>query len=96
LREGYSLKNEKFLSENYKFLSRVLFVYELKNLNSSAKVKIVNILRGKHGEKGLVRDNEGEWLANQVFTIPLNADHLFEKFLINFKVKFKKFYLLIH
>ncbi len=96
LREGYSLKNDIFFSENYKFLSRVLFVYELKNLNPSVKVKIVTLLRGKGKENGLVRENGGEWLANQVFIMPLKADNLLERFLINFKINYKKYFLLMH
>lgn len=96
LREGYSLKNEKFFSEIYKFSNKVLFVYELLGLKASLKVRIVNILRGKSKEKGMVRENNGEWLANQVFIVPVVAENLFEKFFLNFKIKFNKFYILIH
>ncbi|MBS3092510.1 nucleotidyltransferase domain-containing protein [Candidatus Pacearchaeota archaeon] len=96
IREGYSLKHNKFLSEIYKFSNRTLFIYDLTSLNNSNKVKIVNALRGKNKEKGLVEQNNGKWLANQVFTVPLEYDEFFEKFFINFKVKFNKFYILIH
>lgn len=96
LREGYSLKNKKALAENFAFLNRVLFKYDLAHLSESLKVKIVNILRGKKGEKGLVETNKGEWLANQVFFVPVVSDKLFEEFFNHFKIKFKKFYVLIH
>jgi predicted nucleotidyltransferase len=96
LREGYSLKNKKLFAEMHKFSSRVLFKYELVPLAASEKVKIVNILRGKGEQKGMVEENGGEWLANQVFLIPIDREHIFEKFFLNFKIKFKKFYLLIH
>ena len=94
-REGYSLKNNKYFSEIYKFLSKVLFRYELKNLNASTKVKIVNMLRGKGGN-GLVKENSGDWLANQVFIVPVGNENIFERLFLNFKIKFNKFYLLIH
>src|SRR3989339_943643 len=80
LREGYSLKNNKPFSEIYSFLSRVIFIYELKGLDSSGKVKIVNNLRGIREEKGMVEQNKGEWLANQVFIVPVENEHIFEKF----------------
>ncbi|MDP3026307.1 MAG: nucleotidyltransferase domain-containing protein [Nanoarchaeota archaeon] len=96
LREGYSLKNEKPFSEIYKFSNKVLFKYELTNLSPSKKVKIVNILRGKKGENGLVKENFGEWLANQVFIVPVGSEHIFSQIFVNFGVKFNKFYILIH
>ena len=96
LREGYSLKNKCSFSQIYKFSNKVLFKYELVNLKPSLKVKIVNILRGKNKEKGLVKENNGEWLANQIFTVPVENENIFEKFFLNFKIKFKKFYILMH
>jgi hypothetical protein len=95
-REGYSLKAGKPFSEIFKFLNKVLFKYELSNLNSSMKVKIVNILRGKSSAKGMVEENNGEWLANQVFFVPVENENLFEKFFLNFQIKFRKFYVLMH
>lgn len=96
LREGYSIKNKKFLAENFAFLNRVLFKYDLVNLPTSLKVKLVNILRGKKGQIGLVESNGGEWLAKQVFFVPIASDKLFEEFFNRFKIKFKRFYILMH
>lgn len=96
LREGYSLRNNKPFSEIYRFSSRVLFIYELSNLKPSKKVKIVTALRGKNKNKGIVDENSGEWLANQVFIVPVDKSYVFEKFFLNMGVKFKKFFLLIH
>jgi len=96
LREGYSLRNNKSLSETYNFSNKCLFVYGLSGLKPSSKVKIVNVLRGKDKRKGLVDEARGEWLANQVFIVPVEKEDIFEKFFINFKIKFKKSYILIH
>lgn len=90
-REGYSLKFDKSFSELYGFKNKVLFKYELKGLTPSKKVKIVNILK-----KELVKKNNGEWLANQVFFVPVFKDYLIEKFFLNFNVKFKKYFILMH
>lgn len=96
LREGYSLKNKTNFSEIYKFKNKVLFNYELTTLLPSTKVKVVNFLRGKNKNLGFIESNEGEWLANQVFLLPLEKEYVCEKFLINFNVKFQKHYILIH
>jgi len=96
LREGYSLKNKCSFSQIYKFSNKILFKYELTNLKPSLKVKIVNILRGKNKEKGLVKENNGEWLANQVFIVQVENENIFEKLFLNFQIKFKKFYILMH
>lgn len=96
MREGYSLKNNKSFSEIYRFSNKILFIYGLKSLKASTKVRVVNILRGKGKEKGFVTENKGEWLANQVFIIPTEKEYIFEKFFLNFKIKYRKFYVLMH
>lgn len=96
LREGYSLKSNKTLSGLYNFSSKTLFNYELKALKLSNKVKAVNMLRGKSGEKGLVEESGGEWLANNVFLLPVGKDSLLERFFTENSIKFKKHYVLIH
>jgi len=96
LKEGYSLRYNKPFSARFKYLSKSLYKYDLKGLSASEKVKIVNFLRGKKGDKGLVVERGGEWLVNQVFFAPVGEDHVFEKFFINMKVKFKKYDLLMH
>jgi predicted nucleotidyltransferase len=95
-REGYSLKNNAFWAEVLRFKNRILFTYTLKEMPSSKKVQIVNILRGKNKSSGLVEEKKGEWLANQVFLIPIEEEHLFEQFFISSNIKFKKFNLLMH
>ncbi len=95
-REGYSLKKNKSFSEVYGFRNKCLFRYELKNLNLSEKVFVVNFLRGKKGELGLVLEKEGEWISNQVFLCPVFVESIFERFFLNKGIKFKKFYCLIN
>jgi hypothetical protein len=94
-KEGYSLKNEKYFSELYRFSNKILFKYDLVSLSPSIKVKVVNVLRGKNREKGMVEENSGEWLSNQVFFVPVEIGSLFEMFFLNMKVKFSKFFVLI-
>jgi len=94
-REGYSLRKNKSFSEVYGFKNKCLFRYELSDLSSSKKVQIVNFLRGKKSEKGLVLEKKGEWISNQVFLCPVIYDFVFDRFFLNAKVKFRKYYVLI-
>ncbi|KHO54772.1 MAG: hypothetical protein QT10_C0012G0020 [archaeon GW2011_AR19] len=96
IREGYSLKNKKFISENFRFSNKVMYNYVLTSLSPSNKVRLVNILRGKRGEKGIVESNNGKWVANQVFISPLNSEKIFDELFDNFKVNFNKKDVLIH
>ena len=96
LREGYSLIRNKSFSEVYGFKNQCLFKYELSDLPASKKVQVVNFLRGRRDEKGLVLEKGGEWISNQVFLCPVLSDFIFDGFFINSKVKFKKYYVLMH
>ncbi|MBU3924075.1 MAG: nucleotidyltransferase domain-containing protein [Nanoarchaeota archaeon] len=96
LREGYSLKHNKNFSELYGFAPFSLFNYDLSKLTPSTKVKIVNALRGKKNEKGLVEKNSGEWITKNVFKIKSSNDALFEKLFSNFQIKYKKSIILMH
>lgn len=96
VREGYSLKNKKFIAENFRFLNRVMYNYSLTSLSASDKVRLVNILRGKKGEKGIVEGSNGKWIANQVFIALLNSEKIFDELFNNFKIKFNKSDILIH
>jgi len=95
LRESYSIKYNRSWSENFRLKNKVLFIYNLKALAPSNKVSIVNILRGKNNFAGMVKEKEGEWLANQVFIIPIENSHILEQFFINKKIQFKKRFVLI-
>jgi predicted nucleotidyltransferase len=96
LREGFSLKHNKPFSEVYGFKNSILFSYNLKNVDNVKKVKIVNFLRGKKGENGLVAEQKGRWIGNGLFIVDINKDYLFDEFFTNHKIKFKKSYILIH
>ncbi len=96
LREGYSIKNDKPLAEVLRFKNKVLFTYSLQDCNPSKKVRIVTVLRGKNKTKGMVEENNGTWLARQVFTVPSQSEYIFEQFFINFAIKYTKNYVLIH
>ena len=96
LREGYSLKKGMFLAEELRFKNKVLFTYRLNNKKNNEKVKIVTILRGKGSNNGLVQDQGGEWIAQQVFQMPIDTEQLIDQFLRHNKINYTKNYVLIH
>ena len=96
LREGYSVKYEKFFAERYKFSGKTLFTYKVASLKPSVRVKVVTTLRGRKKDVGMVKTLNGEWLADQVFIVPIEVTHLFEKFFLNFSVSFKRYTILIY
>ena len=96
VREGYSIKNKKFISENFNFSNKVMYSYMLTSLSPSNKVRLVNILRGKKEERGLVELNGGKWIANRVFVASLTAEKIFDELFDNFKINFNKNYILMH
>lgn len=95
LREGFSLRHNKPFSEVFRFFSKSLFVYNLKGLSNTNKVKLVNILHGKNS-KGLVEEFKGKWISRQVFFVPVKNDNIFEDLFSKFKIKYEKSYVLIH
>lgn len=96
IREGYSIKSRKFISENFDFSNKAMYIYVLTSLSPSNKVRLVNILRGKKGEKGLVESSKGKWIANRVFIIPISAEKIFDELFDNFGVNFNKNFVLMH
>jgi len=95
LREGYSLKKGMAFSEVYGFKNKCLFKYDLRELSPSEKVRAVGFLKGRGKEKGLVLEKDGEWINNQVFFSPVIFESIFERFFLNNKIKFKKYFILI-
>ncbi len=93
LREGISLKYKKPLAEIFRFKNMVLFAYSLEGLRSSKKVKIVNWLKNK--KTGITKYG-GVWVRRSVFFVPCVYEKIFADFFIKNKVKFKKWYSLIH
>lgn len=96
LKEGFSIRESKPFSEILRYNSKIMFVYNLSNLVSSKKVRIVNILRGKNKSQGMVEKENCVWISNNVFLTSLDKEYLFEQFFIHNSVQFKKMNLLIN
>lgn len=90
LLEGVSIFRDKKLCEIMGFKAKTLFWYELKGLNHTQKVKFNYILAGRNSMEGILKDFEGERIANGAVKIPIEKSIGFEEILINNKVSYKK------
>ena len=65
IKEGYSIKREKFLSEIYRIKPIALYRYSLKKLNNVQKVQFSRGMKKVLGKEGVV-------LTRSVILVPLN------------------------
>lgn len=75
IREGFSVKKNKFLFEIYKLEPVVLYKYSLKKLNSIQKVQFTR------GIKKVLRDAKAKILSRSIVLVPINKKIEFDEFL---------------
>jgi len=75
IREGFSVKKNKFLFEIYKLEPVVLYKYSLKKLNPVQKVQFTR------GIKNILKDTNGKILSRTIVLIPINKKMEFDEFL---------------
>ncbi|MBU1204850.1 MAG: nucleotidyltransferase domain-containing protein [Nanoarchaeota archaeon] len=77
IKEGYSIKHNKYLFELYKIKPIVLFKYNLKQLPTSKKVMF---------ERAIKNFKDIEKLSNRVVLVPINLSGEFADFLRNWNI----------
>jgi predicted nucleotidyltransferase len=91
LAEGYSLINKKFLHELFGFSVRILFKYSLSKLTYSKKKMFYYALKGRRGQKGLLKLRNGKQISDCVIEVPVEHSeefrNLFEQQNIEFETK---------
>lgn len=83
IREGFSLKKNKFLFEIYKLQPMVLYKYSLKKLNAVEKVQFTR------GLKEILKDTKARILSRSVVLVPLNKKLEFDDFLSTWKLEYE-------
>jgi hypothetical protein len=73
LHEGISLFSFQPLFHNFGFSSQVLYVYDLRKMTPSEKVRFVYAFKGRDG-KGIVKRFGGAFIADGCFLIPIEKD----------------------
>ncbi len=89
LAEGFSLINNRWLSEIFGFKSAYLFHYDLKNLTASRKKMFYYALKGRRGSKGILDRMKGEQLSDNLIKIPIEFSYEFIELLEGYKIRYK-------
>lgn len=90
LLEGRSILSGKTLAENYGLAAKLFFSYDLSLEESSKKVRFVYLLRGRNGSEGLVKKFGGEFIANNVFLLPIDKDKEMQEVIDLWKIKYHR------
>ena len=87
MREKEGLFRE--LSRKHKLKFFILYTYNLTKKSKSHKVRFVYVLKGRPGEKGIVKQYQGKFLAPGCFIIPAkhgkDMQHIFELWKVPYK-----------
>jgi hypothetical protein len=78
-----------------KLKKKYIITYDLTKLKPSIRVRFVYLLKGRNGNKGIIEELKGEFLANGCFILnEKNLDEIKEIFMKwNVKYKTKEVYL---
>ena len=88
--EGYSLLHNQQFSETLGFKGYSLFTYSLRNLDHNKKTKFTYALIGRRGEKGILKQIDAISLGKGAFKIPIKNSIIFEDFLKNWNINYKR------
>ncbi len=83
MREGFSVKQEKFLFEIYKLEPMVLYKYSLTKLNPVQKVQF------SRGLKSVLKDTAGKILSRSIVLVPMQDKIKFDEFLSTWNLTYE-------
>jgi len=82
IREGFSIRRNKFLFEIYKVEPIVLYKYSLKKLNAVQKVQFTR------GLKNVLKDTNSKILSRSIVLVPMNKKVEFDEFLSTWNLNY--------
>lgn len=83
IREGFSVRKNKFLFEIYKIEPVVLYRYSLKKLNAIQKVQFTR------GFKAILKDTRAKILSRSIVLVPFNKKIEFDGFLSTWNLTYE-------
>jgi predicted nucleotidyltransferase len=95
LSEGYSLINDKYLSEGLGYLNLILFKYELKNFNKSERMRFYYSLYGRGNNQGILEKIKAIKFSDTLLLCPIDNSEKLKDFLEFWKIKYLEFPILI-
>ena len=83
IREGFSIRQNKFLFEIYKLEPVVLYRYSLKKLSPVQKVQF------SRGLKNVLKGTNAKILSRSIVLVPLNKKSVFDEFLSTWNLTYE-------
>jgi len=69
----------------------IIYAYDLSSLDNVSKVRFVYVLKGRKGQKGLVKELNGRFIVPGCFIVPSSASEDIEEVFKFWNVRFEKF-----
>ena len=88
VQEGFSIKENRFISKILDVETLVLVTYDLKTLNHSKKTLFGYALKGRKGQKGFLDSLNGNAVGRNNVLIPINKLDELKEFLNTWQVKY--------
>lgn len=95
LLEGKSLFTSKKVSSNYGLAGKTIFLYKLKDMKPSEKVKFIHALKGRRKNEGILSTIKDKLLAPSFIMIPTSEEHKIVSILDYWNVSYKRIKLLL-
>jgi predicted nucleotidyltransferase len=88
LHEGFSIKENKFLSELMNLKSMEIFSFSLENLSKIDKVRFAQTLYGRKKD-GLLYNEKGVSLGQGSFMVNVEKEEIFKELMKKWKINYK-------
>ena len=95
LLEGKSLISKKGLLENYGFSNKTLFLYELKKMKPSDKVRFIYALTGRRNKKGILDSIKDKIIAPSLIMVLTKDEQKITSLMDYWGVSYKRMKLIL-
>lgn len=96
LSEGYSVINNKFLSEGFGYISFILFKYELIGFTKSDRMRFYYSLSGRtKKDTGILKDLDALKFSDTILLCPVENAEKMKEYLDYWKIKYIEFPIMI-
>jgi len=88
LHEGFSIKENEFVSKTIGLESLSIFTYGLENLSKLDKIRFAQTIYGRKKD-GLLYQENGISLGQGSFMVPIEKEEIFKELMKKWKIKYK-------
>ena len=94
LLEGKSIITNKPLSDNFNLVNKTLFIYELKGMKPSDKVRFLYSLKGRRKKPGILTSISPKIVARGLIIVPTDKEDKITSLFEHWKVKYRRIKML--